>query len=107
MKATKAKPTRFLSQIELMAWEEGFQEGFQQGVLQNAREFLLVALEVRFETVPREFVEVINNIADIPRLKLLHRQAIAIPSLAEFQQLLATASDASDTGETNTATDSN
>jgi hypothetical protein len=67
MKATEAKPTRFLSQIELMAWEEGF----QQGVLQNAREFLLIALEARFENVPPQLVEVINNIADISRLKQL------------------------------------
>ena len=102
MKATKAKPTRFLSQIELMVWEEGFQqgfqEGFQQGVLQNAREFLLIALESRFEPVPTELVEVINNIEDIPRLKQLFLQAIAIPSLAEFQYLLEQGSDESNGG---------
>ena len=101
----------FLSQMELMAIEEGREkgkeEGIQLGLLQNARESVLAALQVRFETVPPELVEVINNIADITRLRQLLLQAIAIPSLAEFQQLLATASDASDTEETNTATDSN
>jgi hypothetical protein len=90
-------------EMELMAKEEGREEG----ALQIARESVLAVLQVRFETVPPELVEVINNIADIPRLKQLLLQAIAIPSLAEFQQRLATASDASDTGETNTATDSN
>lgn len=103
MKATEAKPTRFLSQIELMVWEEGF----QQGVLSTARELLLIALEARFKTVPTELIEVINNIEDAKKLRQLLLQAIAIPTLAEFQQLLQTASDASDTGETNTATDSN
>ncbi len=97
----------FLSQMELMAKEEGREEGIQLGLLRNARESVLAALQVRFETVPPELVEVINKIADIPRLRQLLLQAIAIPSLAEFQQLLATASDASDTEETNTATDSN
>ncbi len=100
----------FLSQMELMAIEEGREKGREEGLqqgLQIVRESVLAALQVRFETVPPELVEVINNIADITRLRQLLLQAIAIPSLAEFQQLLATASDASDTGETNTATDSN
>ncbi len=100
----------FLSQMELMAIEEGREKGREEGLqqgLQIVRESVLAALQVRFETVPPELVEVINNIADITRLRQLLLQAIAIPSLTEFQQLLATTSDASDTGETNTATDSN
>lgn len=100
----------FLSQMELMAIEEGREKGREEGLqqgLQIVRESVLAALQVRFETVPPELVEVINNSADITRLRQLLLQAIAIPSLTEFQQLLATTSDASDTGETNTATDSN
>ena len=100
----------FLSQMELMAIEEGREKGREEGLqqgLQIVRESVLAALQVRFENVPPELVEVINNSADITRLRQLLLQAIAIPSLTEFQQLLATTSDASDTGETNTATDSN
>jgi hypothetical protein len=43
---------------------------------------------MRFETVPSELVEAIDNMADIPRLRQLLLQAIAISSLAEFQQLV-------------------
>ena len=89
MKATEVKLTRFLSQIELMVWEEGF----QKGVLQNAREFLLIALDERFETVPQELVEVIDNIEDAGKLRQLLLQAIALPSLAEFQQLFHRSAD--------------
>jgi hypothetical protein len=37
-----------------------------------------------FETVPSELVEAIDNMADIPRLRQLLLQAIAISCLAEF-----------------------
>jgi hypothetical protein len=73
-----------LSRIEL----EAKQEGLQQGILQTAREAVLDVLEIRFEVVPSELIEVVNRIEDTPLLKRLHREAIAIPSIEEFQQLL-------------------
>ena len=82
-----------LSRIELEAkqegFQQGFQEGFQQGILQGAREVLLVVLEVRFEVVPPELIEIVNQIEDTSFLKQLHRQAIVINSLEVFQQLLS------------------
>ena len=81
-----------LSRIELEAkqegFQQGFQEGFQQGILQGAREVLLVVLEVRFEVVPPEVIEAVNQIEDTSVLKRLLKQAIAIPSIEDFQQLL-------------------
>lgn len=49
---------------------------------------LLEVLETRFEVVPSEVIEVVNRIEDTPLLKQLLKQAIAIPSIEEFQQLL-------------------
>ncbi|MEW6494253.1 MAG: transposase [Cyanobacteriota bacterium] len=69
-----------LSRIELAAKQEG--------ILQTARENVLEVLEVRFEVVPSEVIEAVNRIEDTSLLKQLLRQAIAIPSIAEFQQLL-------------------
>jgi hypothetical protein len=43
---------------------------------------------VRFGEVPPTLIERINAIEDVSVLKQLHRQAIAIPSIEEFQQLL-------------------
>ncbi len=77
-----------LSRIELEAKQEGIEEGLQQGILQTAREAVLDVLEIRFEVVPSELIEVVNRIEDTPLLKRLHREAIAIPSIEEFQLVL-------------------
>jgi hypothetical protein len=45
-------------------------------------------LETRFGEVPSSIVEVINRIEEPSVLKMLHKSAIAIPSTAEFQQVL-------------------
>jgi hypothetical protein len=79
----------FLSQMELMAKEEGREEG----ALQNARQSLLAVLQVRFEALPPELSEVINKIENAAKLQQLLLQAIAIPSLTEFQQLFDRSAD--------------
>ena len=66
----------FLSRIELDA------------KLETLRENVITILEVRFGKVAPELIEVINAIKDVPVLKQLHRQALAIPSIEEFKQLL-------------------
>lgn len=74
-----------LSRMELRA----MQEGIVQGALQNARESVVEVLEIRFEVVPPELIEAINEIDDTSFLKELHRQAIALDSLEAFQQFLS------------------
>lgn len=66
----------FLSRIELDAQ------------LETRRETMITILEVRFGEVAPELIEVINAIKNMPVLKQLYRQAIAIPSIKEFQQVL-------------------
>ncbi|NER52228.1 MAG: hypothetical protein F6J92_37420 [Symploca sp. SIO1A3] len=74
-----------LSHMEI----RGMQRGIKQGTLQNARESVLEVLTVRFEVVPQEVIEPINEIEDASVLKQLLREAIAISSMVEFQQLLS------------------
>ena len=74
-----------LSRMELRA----MQEGIEQGALQNARESVVEVLEIRFEVVPPELIEAINEIDDTSFLKELHRQAIALDSLEAFQEFLS------------------
>jgi len=62
--------------------------GMQAGILQNARESVLEVLDVRFEVVPTEVIEAVKQIEDPSVLKRLHRQAISITSIEEFQQVL-------------------
>jgi transcriptional regulator with XRE-family HTH domain len=56
-----------------------------EGVLQQRREDVIEVLEVRFEALPNELIERINQIEDLELLKTLLRQAITIGSVAEFQ----------------------
>ncbi|NET62706.1 MAG: hypothetical protein F6K47_43445 [Symploca sp. SIO2E6] len=67
----------------------GMQRGIKQGTVQTARESVLEVLTVRFEVVPPEVIEAINQIEDVSVLKQLLREAIAISSMVEFQQLLS------------------
>ena len=86
-----------LSRMELRAMqkgieqgiEQGRQEGIEQGSLQTARESVLEVLEIRFEVVPLELIEAINEIEDTSFLKPLLREAIAIDCLEAFQHLLS------------------
>ncbi len=69
-----------LSQIETRA--------MGREALRSGRESALTALEVRFGEVPGAIADTINSIDDVAFLKQLLRQAIVIPSLEEFEQLL-------------------
>lgn len=64
------------------------QEGISEGILQSSRENVIEVLEVRFEVLPSDLIEKINQIEDLELLKTLHRQGITIGSLDEFQELL-------------------
>ena len=74
----------YVTSIERLARQEGISEG----VLQKGREDVIEVLEVRFEELPNELIEKINQIEDLELLKTLHRQAITIGSLDDFQRVL-------------------
>jgi hypothetical protein len=74
----------FIAPFERIAREDGIQEG----ILEMGREAVIEVLETRFESVPTELSEVINQLKDAALLKRLHKRAITIGSLAEFQQVL-------------------
>jgi hypothetical protein len=49
---------------------------------------VIEVLETRFGEVPITIINAVNNINDSSVLKTLHKRAISIPSLAEFEQFL-------------------
>ncbi len=65
--------------IESMAREEG--------MIQKAQEDIIEVLEIRFEGVAESLIKLIKSIEELEPLRILHRQAITINSLAEFQEL--------------------
>ena len=76
----ETKRMRYVTSIERLAIEEG--------ILQNARENVIDILQTRFGVVPSEIISVINAIDEPSVLKTLHNRAIAIGSVAQFQQVL-------------------
>ncbi|GAB1540489.1 hypothetical protein NUACC21_31580 [Scytonema sp. NUACC21] len=58
------------------------------GMLKMKREDVIDNLATRFGEVPPEIIAKIENLYDMSVLKQLHRQAITVGCLEEFQQLL-------------------
>ncbi|OKH33140.1 transposase [[Phormidium ambiguum] IAM M-71] len=53
------------------------------------REDIIEILEIRFTELPSELVKAINLVQDSELLRMLHRQAVTIESLSDFQQLIS------------------
>jgi hypothetical protein len=75
---------RYVTSIERLAKQEGREEGR----VETARESIIEVLEVRFREIPNTIVAKINGINDISMLRTVLRQAIAIPSLDAFSELV-------------------
>jgi hypothetical protein len=71
---------RYVTSIERLAKQEGRVE--------SARESIIEVLEVRFGEIPNPILAKINGINEVSLLKTIHRQAIAIPSLDAFLELM-------------------
>jgi len=78
------KKMPYITPLERFAIERGRQEG----IVEKGRESTIEILETRFESVPESLVEAINQINDEGVLKILHKRAITIASLAEFQEFM-------------------
>jgi hypothetical protein len=78
----------YITSVERLARQEGISQGISQGmaegIIQQRREDVLEVLEVRFQEVPTEVIQKINQIEDPALLKTLHRQAIALGSVEQF-----------------------
>jgi len=73
--------------MDSQAGKDIYDMGLQKGV-NNVKEMLIDALEVRFENIPDNIIEPINGINDLERLKNLHREAIRCPDLDSFKTRL-------------------
>jgi hypothetical protein len=60
----------------------------RRAMLKIQRESVIDVLTTRFEEVPSDLIETINNLSEVSQLKQLLKQAITISSIEEFQQLL-------------------
>ena len=73
--------------------QQGMEQGRQQGMEQGEREStianVLDVLEIRFDAdAAGQFADRIGSIADLQQLKRLHRSAVQVDDIEEFQRLL-------------------
>ncbi|MGA9381405.1 MAG: transposase [Phormidium sp.] len=52
-------------------------------------EYIIEVLKIRFGEVPKELVDCITDVLDSDLLKTLHREAVTVESLSDFQQFIA------------------
>ena len=78
----------YITSIERLAkeegWQEGRQEGRQEGFLQARRVDILAALEARFGSLPQALRERVQSVTDESALHQAFRTAITAPSLEQF-----------------------
>jgi hypothetical protein len=67
------------------------QQLHDMGLIEDAREMVLDALDVRFGIIPTDIIEQIRNISKREWLKSLHRQAILCSNLESFKEMLSNA----------------
>jgi len=74
----------YVTSVERLARQEGLSQGIAEGIIQKGREVILDVLEVRFQEVPTEVIQKINEIEDPALLKTILREAIALESVEQF-----------------------
>jgi hypothetical protein len=76
--------TEMITVYEERGIEIGLRKGRLEGILQNAKNAVLEALEVKFGTVPYPIKEKVLYCDDLNKLKQAHRTAILIDSISKF-----------------------
>jgi hypothetical protein len=76
--------TEMITVYEERGIEKGLRKGRLEGILQNAKNAVLEALEVKFGTVPYPIKEKVLNCNDLNKLKQAHKTAILIDSISKF-----------------------
>ena len=79
----------YVTSIERLGIQQGIQQGIQRGTLANAREDVIEILEVRFERVPDAVAKTIGGIDDLSTLKTLHKKAVTVGSIEEFESIIS------------------
>ena len=60
----------------------------QQGKVDESRKMVIEILEIRFHTVPSSIKEAVKEIEDLPILEDLHKKALIVESLSQFETIM-------------------
>lgn len=82
----------YVSSAERFGIEKGLKQGRQEGLeqgLEGLKEAIRDVLTVRFQELPTNLITKIDEIKDLTRLKELHRKALQVNTLMEFEGYLS------------------
>ena len=80
----------YVTSVERLGMQKGFEQGLQQGQLQEAREMLLEAVATRFGEVPEDVTAAVQRLETVEALRGLLRQALTCASIEAFRDALRT-----------------
>ena len=80
----------YITSVERIGMQKGFEQGLQQGLLREARDMVLVAIAARFGAVPDDMLTVVLRLEDRETLHALMRQAVTCPTLEALREALPT-----------------
>ncbi len=74
----------YITTAERIGIEKGIEKGIQQGI----QDAVVEVLETRFEAIPGSLVKRIKSVEEAKVLSSLHRKAILVNNLEEFEQVM-------------------
>ncbi len=80
----------YITSVERIGMQKGFEQGLQQGLLREAKDMVLVAIAARFGTIPDDMLTVVLRLEDRETLHALLRQAIICPTIDALREALPT-----------------
>ena len=83
---------RYITSIEQKGIEKGLRQGLEQGLeqeLKTSRKYILDVLILRFQQIPEDIENNLQQIDDLSVLSLLHKEAITVESIPLFVKVLS------------------
>jgi flagellar biosynthesis/type III secretory pathway protein FliH len=78
----------YVTSIERLGRQEGFEQGLQQGQIQAAREVVLAAIAARFGSISDDVLAAVQRLESREALHTLLRQAMQSPTLEALREVL-------------------
>ena len=86
----EGRQMQYVTSIERRATDRGV----KKGTLKTTCENLVDVLEIRFESIPGFIMDGISKLDDLSTLKMLHKKAVPVGSMEEFEQVFIDATKA-------------
>ena len=80
----------YITSVERIGMQKGFEQGLQQGLLREAKDMVLVAIAARFGVVPDDMLAVLLRLEDRETLHALMQRAVTCPTLEALREALPT-----------------